>query len=249
MRFSLLILLIFWQLCGELAGQTFATRADSLEQLLTQERSSTEQIDLLLETAKSFQTQDANKYNQYASQALELSKEIRDKKRIAQSLVLVGVGYRMKSNYGEAASYYIKALDTFEELGDRLGMADTYGKIGIIYQRRVFRDGNNEYLKKSVSQFEKAAQIWEEEEEDLQLASTYLSLADTYGFDSTYKDETVKIYQKGIEICKKYPPNKTYAGLMIRLAAQRQTAGEWEKAEVIYKKLRKIEFKGSQMYQ
>jgi tetratricopeptide (TPR) repeat protein len=66
--------------------------------------------------------------------ALEIRKEIKDKKGIAICYNNIGLAFSYLGNYPEALKSYFAALKTHEELGDKLSIAAAYINIGNIYR-------------------------------------------------------------------------------------------------------------------
>ena len=70
---------------------------------------------------------------EYAGKALELSKDIRYKKGIAEAYNNIGIYYRSKGVYDLAIDYFFNSLEIMEEINDKSGIARCYNLFGIIY--------------------------------------------------------------------------------------------------------------------
>lgn len=225
-----------------------ATDPDSLERALQTEMPGTRRVDLLLETAKSFQIKDPNKLSRYAAEALELARRLNDPKRKARALIMVGLSHRMKSDYGKASAHYLEALPIFEAENDLQGLGDTYEKIGILYQRQAYKEDDSLYIEKAVAQFEEAGKVWQSLNDSMRLASAYINMGDTYQLQDELSQKTYETYQKARKILETYPPNNTYAGLLIRLASYYNSIDSTDKARDIYEQVRSFSYPGSSMY-
>jgi tetratricopeptide (TPR) repeat protein len=68
-----------------------------------------------------------------AERALVISREIEYRRGEAEALNNIGVGYYFSSDYDKVLDYYIRTLDTYEEIGDEDGIT----RVGTLYFRIV----------------------------------------------------------------------------------------------------------------
>lgn len=106
---------------------------DSLVHRLDYELTDTARINLLNKIAADLLYIDAEKIDDFANQALELSERKNYSFGKANAYNNLGIYYRTKGIYDMAIDYFFNSLDIMEELNDINGIARSYNLIGIIY--------------------------------------------------------------------------------------------------------------------
>jgi signal transduction histidine kinase len=91
------------------------------------------QIDLLNKEARDLSRIDKKLSEEYASKALELSRELNYIKGMGNAYRIMGVVNYHNNNYFLALEYIKMAMDSFEAINDMDGLADTKISIGHIY--------------------------------------------------------------------------------------------------------------------
>ena len=54
---------------------------------------------------------------------------------MGSTLSNIGMIYKKRSEYDKALNYYTQSIKIFEKLGEKLGMARTFGNMGNIYKK------------------------------------------------------------------------------------------------------------------
>lgn len=75
---------------------------------------------------------------EYAAMASERIKILNDKKKYAETLMLLGIAYSQENKINDALKYAVEANKRFNEIDDAVQMADMELQLGVI-----FADGNN----------------------------------------------------------------------------------------------------------
>ncbi|MFK5854737.1 MAG: tetratricopeptide repeat protein [Bacteroidota bacterium] len=76
------------------------------------------------------------------------------KKQMALALNTQGGSFRLRSDYTNAINYYTRCLSIFEEIGDKIGIANTFNNIGIIYYEQGDYASAIDYYTRSLSTYE-----------------------------------------------------------------------------------------------
>jgi tetratricopeptide (TPR) repeat protein len=139
----------FWLLSFYIAPVFAQSRiADSLKQVLQKETQDTNRVLLLSEIGTSFIFEKPEIGITYAEQGLELSRAIDDKRGEGTCLNALGHLTRMCGNYTAAIQYHLQALQLFEKLNDRSGVASSYfGVAGNYEDEKDYRGALQYYYK------------------------------------------------------------------------------------------------------
>jgi len=175
MRINLLVLLLF---CVFLAS---AQSVDSLVAQLPQSKNDIEKAELLNSIADGFKTSDPVKMQQYATQALALSRRIKYKVAEGQALLNLGNAGIMSGDYAVALKQFTEAQRVFEaefaghprDIKVKAGLAKVYGSIGIVFSEQ------SNYAR--ALQFHlKAVPLYETLDEPVRLARVYNNIGVVY---------------------------------------------------------------------
>jgi two-component system, sensor histidine kinase PdtaS len=187
----LLFLALFFGL--QTAGFLQHNVVDSLENLLhVHTKQDTMRINLLNDLAFACRNIDPEKTFQYATEANELSEALGYKKGQAESLRIMGIYHRAKSNDSLALKNYQMAYLLFEKLGDQKGMALCYNNIG------SYHLGLAEYPQ-ALDYFHKHLEIVKEMGDDVEVAKCYHNIGSVFFSQGNY-NESFDNYEKSIEI-------------------------------------------------
>jgi len=147
----ILILIILISNLFELKAQTI--EIDSIENLLLKHKEKdTIRVNLLNETAYKLYSINIDKTFKYAKEAGKLADKIDFAKGKAESFRLIGIYYKMNSDYPKAQEYYEKALRINKEIGYKKGIAKSLNNLGIIHK-------NQSNYSKAIKYYRKAFKI------------------------------------------------------------------------------------------
>ncbi len=82
----------------------------------------TEKVEVYNQLSRYYLTSDAEKAVMYADKALNLAKDLNDKKGEAKAYGNLGMGYYFLSDYDELLEYYKKSLSAYKSIGDQEGV-------------------------------------------------------------------------------------------------------------------------------
>lgn len=106
------------------AGLAQTRPADSLKSLLKTAKNDTLKVNTLNILSGSLVRTDAKEALLYANQAKELADKLGFERGQAYALKSIGMGYYFQGNYIETLLYWQQSLETFQSIGDRLGIAN-----------------------------------------------------------------------------------------------------------------------------
>ena len=135
---------------------------------------------------------DCDKAIDYFLKALNIFKELNDKKGISSCYTGIGIVYAYQGSYDKAIEYYLKALKIFEELGYKQGMSANYTNIGIVYSEQ----GN---FNKAIDYYMKSLKINEELGNKNDIAGCYINIGIIYG-EKRSCDSSIEYFQKSLKI-------------------------------------------------
>ena len=105
--------------------------------------------------------------------ALEIRKQLKDKKGIASSLGNIGLVYWNQGNYPKALKHYFEALEMNQELDDKREIAITLGNIGLVY----WNQGN---YSKALKHYFEALEMKQELDDKREIAITLGNIGIVY---------------------------------------------------------------------
>jgi tetratricopeptide (TPR) repeat protein len=175
---------------AQLQGQA---KIDSLLKELPKAKQDTNYVNLLKDLSFNYYIIDSDKGIEYGEKGLELAKKINWKKGEAYCYNSLGVVYSSgKSNYPKALEYYHKALDVYEEIGNKFNISVIFGNIALVYQ-------NLSDYPKALEYFQKAIKIDEELGNKSGVARHLGNIGINYANQSDYP-KALEYYHKSLEI-------------------------------------------------
>lgn len=166
---------------------------DSL-QLLLPDTEGIEKVDLLLEIANAYGSNEMDKKTESIQAALTIAKEIEYELGIAKSLFTYGNAYHQQREYYKAMDYYLEAESVLRNLNEPHLLGLTYLNHGVAYDDMRNRDSAYMYHVKAVEQLEQTDDL-----EELSNAITKIGLE--YWRWTEYT-EALKYHQKALELRK-----------------------------------------------
>ncbi|MCC7332724.1 MAG: tetratricopeptide repeat protein [Flavobacteriales bacterium] len=194
---KLLLLFLLVPTLGMGIPPSATNQIDSLNHLIKTTTDKSEQINLLNKLGYSYFS--SEKYQESITslnKALTISKEIKNKKRIAQSAGNLANTYSALGDYSKAIPLNFLSLKTYEEIEDSLGMARALMSIGNIYDEQGLSD---ESLKKHQEALDIFNQLKDSSSIALVLSNIAIVYAESYGnYDKAliYNNQALSIYKK-----------------------------------------------------
>ncbi len=127
LRLILVVMLALW------AVNTWGQSKDSLESLLANTGSQTEQVNLLVQFAQDYTTTNPTVAIEFANRALTIAIEADYTIGYARALTLLGSLYALQLQADDALVYYAQARNKYLQIEHRHGVADVAFRIGNIY--------------------------------------------------------------------------------------------------------------------
>jgi len=127
----------------------------------------------------------------YNRAGLQLSKQLRWEKGIAQHLAGLGVNYAAKDDHGKALEYYNQALAITEQIKDTSSIAGTYANISLVHMER------GEYSKALDFAF-KALKVFEQLNDEPHIAVIKENIGTLYFRQKNYP-KTIHYYSEALK--------------------------------------------------
>ncbi|MEE9372004.1 MAG: adenylate/guanylate cyclase domain-containing protein [Saprospiraceae bacterium] len=151
----------------------YASVPDSLEQAFAQASHDTIKIDILNQLSKSQLGPNPDKAIEYAKQAVDLSNNINDKKRLGNALKNVGLGHYYKADFVEVLGNWQKSLKAYKDIGYASGISNLESNIGAVF----YSTGDNA---KALEHYLRALKISEESGDILRKATVLQNIGAVY---------------------------------------------------------------------
>jgi len=158
----------------------------------------------------------------YYKKAMEISKNINEKKLTRSSLHNTGVAFAYQGNYKEAEHYYAQALDISKELNFDYGILSAYNNLGNMYFNLAEYDKAQESL-------EKALEIANNTGVKEYQISVTLNLANIYNYKGHY-DRAKQMYESVASISKDYQDQSLYTDALHNLAILEHNLGKYDRS-------------------
>ena len=197
--FSSFILLLF---C---ASHAQSPNIDSLIKSASSLPNDTTKINLFNVIAQSSIQSSPDVCLNYASQALELSKELDFKKGRAISRSRLGQYYTVTDQYAKASVEYELALKCYEMIDHKVGISQTLNKMGVISQLQAdYNSALNYYLQ--------VLELEENNSNKAMLATIYGNLGNLYDQLNEF-DNALEYYEKALNIFNENKDNNHIASV------------------------------------
>lgn len=152
-------------------------------------------VKTLNELFRAYSNSDPVKALEYAQQALELAKEIKDQKGMAAAYNNLGVSYRNHGVLDNALEYYIKSLQIYEAINNQEGIATSKNNIGNVYSFKKEFPQAMKYL-------EESHKLFLESGDTLKIIGSLNNLGNLHSELQLY-EEALKNYSEAYELSKK----------------------------------------------
>lgn len=210
-------------------GKTIDREISELEEKL-KKASGKEKADILDQVARKNLRRAPQKTIQYGKQLLDLSRKLKYPEGEAHAFINIGMGYSIGgSDYEKALECYHKALKWYESREDRMEVADTVLKIGIVHK-------NQGRYNKALKYYRDALKIFEEQGYTKGIAKAYNNMGIVYD-DFGELDKALDYYLKSAKIHERSEENRrSLAGSFTNIGTIYWRLKNYEKALDYYKK-------------
>jgi len=110
-------------------GWSQAPTIDSLKRVISKTKIDSVKVNSLIELSKVYLDIDLNQAIEYGKQARKLAKKADFKKGQGNAYKAIAIGYYRQSNYPEAIVQYQNALDIYQKIDFKLGIANILGNM------------------------------------------------------------------------------------------------------------------------
>ncbi|OFX82330.1 MAG: hypothetical protein A2W99_09770 [Bacteroidetes bacterium GWF2_33_16] len=202
---------------------------DSLEELLKENTAfDTVRINLLNKTALKYSNINVLKTLQYGNEADSISKRLGYKYGEAESQRMIGVYYRIKSDYNQALINFNYSIKLDLETGNKKGIANANNNIGSIYYSQGDYSKAHEYFNKS---FEIANELGDK----TLISNYYNNIGIIYRHQGNYP-KALESYQNSLRIDEETGNKTGLANSYNNIAIIYRHQGDFSKALEYYQK-------------
>jgi len=202
MRFRLITLVIFQILSLQNIFAQDQIKLDSLKILLNNTSADTSKIIILTKISNFYTNSNFVEAVNYAKQALEISKQVNNKKNLAISFRTVANHLLAAGIYNESLKYYLESLKIAQEIKDEIEQYQIYHNLGVLKDRLQQFDEALDYYFKALGLYEKNLSSKSLKNEVNLYPIIYNSIGNIYsskGDAKTSEEYYLKAYYKAIE--------------------------------------------------
>lgn len=170
---------------------------------------------------------------QVCEEALRLSEQIDDKRRMGQVNRYLGVIFRREGQHDKAMTYLKQAIDWFETVKDKKGIGLGFSSMGMVYWQ-----GSNDDA--AMTCYEKALKIAEELEDKLEIAKNADNIGIIYyEMKGNFKEAMIR-FEKSLQIFEELRNKLEKSKVLNNIGECHRTQGHYEAAMERYKKTLEI---------
>lgn len=202
--------------------RSVSEKADSLEVALVLKKD-TEKPEILISLSELYQKRNPTRALEKANQALELSRQLNDKKLTLKSLMNIGMlNKNILSDYDQALNYGIQALRIAEKIQDPSLKAQVFFAIGSIYE-----DANDNY--KALENYMQALVLQEQQKESSNIILSLNKLGIINSRLSNY-EKALEYHQIALNQSREYGNLSLEASSLYYLAETQKLTGNLDEA-------------------
>jgi len=168
----------------------------------------------------------------YVDQSINLSEKLNFIKGIARSYECKANIYWYLNNYSQAEEFYLKALDKYEELQNKIKEVDCYNYLAEIYQN----EGN--YIK-AIEYGQLSLKNAEEIGDKIKIADSYYIIGIVHRKQKNYS-KAIEYYQKSLKISEELGEKTAMSHCYNSIGVLYRSVGNYELALEYYQKSLKI---------
>lgn len=183
----------------------------------------------------------------YAREALELSRQLRDRHGEGLAQQLVAHGEYLRQQYEPALEAYFQSRDIFRELADRKQEADVDQKIGDLFSIvfHVFSD-----FDRAIGYYERSLALSRQNKNLAEISRNLINMADIYRAQGDFR-KAVSLYREALQFSERYDTHFDSGALLGNLSDMSLKTGDadaamkyMQQALVFYENKRQIQGRG-----
>lgn len=226
----LLVLSVLILICNYSIGQN--SPVDSLSQVLNQDISTTQRVDVLNQLARLLMTDNDSQSLVYITEAIKLSQQEDYDDGLGYAYHNLGEVLIKKGQYDSALGINLTNQKLREDIGHKASLADTYYNIGLINEYQ----GN---LSQALEYYLKTLEIRELLNDKVGISDCYNNIAIVHNFQNNY-NKAIEYFGKSLELRKELGDNNAVASSYNNLGIVYRALGQFEKAREYYTNSLKI---------
>lgn len=185
-----------------LPGQSQNTQADSLKNVLKNQKEDSNKVFTLLAISKAAINSLPEEAINYAAVARDLSAKIKFEKGRALALKGIGMVYYNQGKYLETLDFWNQSLNVFDSSGDKAGVANLLSNIGAVYSNQT-EDA------KALEYYFKALPYAEQIDDKLRLATLYINIGNVYYHNPVNHPKALEYFIKSLPLSEQLDDNNT----------------------------------------
>lgn len=207
-RSALLLLLFVTLLQVDLQGQDRYT--DSLQKVVQTNKSDSARVEALLELAISSLSENLEESFRYANLAVQVATEKNYLPGLAKAYKYVGMVYYYRSQWVEALEQWKFSYEIFEQIGDKVGMANMLNNMGAIF----FNEGDNA---KALENYLLSLKLAEESKDTLRVATAMINVGAVYMAKPDTYDLALEYYKKAFVLTEILGDKESYGSVCVNI--------------------------------
>ncbi len=239
LRYSLFFIILILSSLGFSQDQKDSSRQshryDSLWMIFNDEnKPDTVRLKAIQNLAIAAQRNDPDSAIKLADLQIKFAQRSKQRRYEGSGITIKGISYKNKGNYQFAMDQYIKALQIFEEIKNRISIGDSYLNMGTIYQLQA-------NFPKALELQLKALKIYEESKKRSAISNCFGCIANVYREQFNYT-KALEYHNKNLQICEDLGNQKQLGVTYSNMAAVYLDLKNYPKALEYYSKsLKKAE--------
>jgi signal transduction histidine kinase len=192
-----------------------------------------DRVRVLNEMARATQANAPQESLEYARQALDLARQIRDRKGEIDSLNNVGIGHYYLADYNQALTFYTECLELSEQIEYDEGIAKALNNIGVLHF--VWGD-----LDRTLEHYSSALEIHQRIGDRLGAAKAYNNLGNVY-YEAERYEESLRYYAESLTLYEELEEERYVAGSLDNIGLVYYKLEQYDEALVRFERARHIE--------
>jgi len=167
---------------------------DSLKAFVANAADDSTKVDALISLSNILVNSDPEATIYYSTQARDLATKLNYQRGLGYALKSIGMGYYFKAEYIEVLTYWQESLNTFDSIGDKIGVANMSSNLGAVH----FSQGDDT---KAIEYHLRSLKVSEEAGEKLRIATSLINIGAVYSNREATYEMALEFYNRALPLC------------------------------------------------